>query len=399
MSVYYNGNEVSEIVYGTGDTGKLNFKAIGYSDVPEPLKDGLEYAKEIQENWKGNETNLSNKFKGHTKLVFLPPIDFSKATNMNNCFSDCYCLSSLPEEVCFSNVTSMANCFASCYSLGVIPPMDTSKVTNFRYCFLSTKIKSINLDTTSATNMDSTFYGCIFLKEVNFTDTSKVTDFQECFRGCSELEEINPFSTSSATTLSGLFMKCSKLLQAPILSTSSVKSMSECFSDCTRLMEIPDWDYSNVTNFSGFCSSCMGLTVAREMDTSKATNLGMFYNCKNLKRIEGLSFKSMGSISYSSSFIFSSTSNNNVTRYILLKDIGTNSSCTKLVMTSAQVWGIDSDEIPDARQSLIDSLLTYSFDRRAAGYSDCTIQLYKDVKAVLTSEELASIQAKGYIIS
>ena len=62
------------------------------------------------------------------------------------------------------------------------------------------------------------------------------------------------------------------------------------------------------------------------------------------------------------------------------------------------VWGIANDEVPDARQSLIDSLITYSFDRAAAGYSTQTWKLYKDVKALLTDDEIAQITAKGYTL-
>jgi hypothetical protein len=37
-------------------------------------------------------------------------------------------------------------------------------------------------------------------------------------------------------------------------------------------------------------------------------------------------------------------------------------------MYISETWGLNSEEVPDARQSLIDTFITYSFDRAAAGY-------------------------------
>ena len=68
-------------------------------------------------------------------------------------------------------------------------------------------------------------------------------------------------------------------------------------------------------------------------------------------------------------------------------------------MTYSQVWGIANDEVPDARQSLIDSLITYSFDRATAGYSACRIGLASRTKSLLTQDEIAQITAKGYTIA
>jgi hypothetical protein len=57
------------------------------------------------------------------------------------------------------------------------------------------------------------------------------------------------------------------------------------------------------------------------------------------------------------------------TRYLIVKNLGYYKSRTSLDMSYSEVWGIANESVPDARQSLIDSLITYSFDRAAAGYS------------------------------
>lgn len=61
-------------------------------------------------------------------------------------------------------------------------------------------------------------------------------------------------------------------------------------------------------------------------------------------------------------------------------------------------WGDDS-KATGARQSLVDSLLTNSFNRAAAGYNSATIQLYRIQYDRLSADEIAAIQTKGYSIA
>ena len=86
-------------------------------------------------------------------------------------------------------------------------------------------------------------------------------------------------------------------------------------------------------------------------------------------------------------------------RYALIKDIGTCTGMTSIDFSHWPVWGVNDETTTDARQSLIDSLLTYSFDRATAGYSTCTISLDGSTKALLTEDEIAQITAKGYTIA
>ena len=72
---------------------------------------------------------------------------------------------------------------------------------------------------------------------------------------------------------------------------------------------------------------------------------------------------------------------------------------TSVIFTYWNVWGVNDETNTDARQSLIDSLLTYSFDRATAGYSTCTIKLHSSTKALLTEDEIAQITSKGYTIA
>jgi hypothetical protein len=83
---------------------------------------------------------------------------------------------------------------------------------------------------------------------------------------------------------------------------------------------------------------------------------------------------------------------------MVIKNLGYYKSGSYLNMEYSRVWGIANDEVLDARQSLIDSLITYSFDRATAGYPTMTMKLYPNVKALLTDDEIAQITAKGYTL-
>ena len=100
-----------------------------------------------------------------------------------------------------------------------------------------------------------------------------------------------------------------------------------------------------------------------------------------------------------SSSYFTGYYDNTGTTYLTFSNIGKYDLQTSFDISKFKKWGVNSDEIPDARQSLIDSLITYSFDRASAEYKALTITLYKDVKALLTEDEIAQITAKGFTIA
>ena len=136
-------------------------------------------------------------------------------------------------------------------------------------------------------------------------------------------------------------------------------------------------------------------------DSSYCTNFNsMLYNCIYLIKFDNVSLKSLNStISYS---YFTGYSQMGQLRYALLKDFGTGSNCTSASFIYWPKWGIEDESIPlsaGARQSLIDTLITYSYDRATAGYSTCTVTLHNNTKALLTQDEIAQMTAKGYTLA
>lgn len=158
---------------------------------------------------------------------------------------------------------------------------------------------------------------------------------------------------------------------------------------------------SKVTSF-GYAFAGSLSPELKEIDTSSGTNFSnILYNTSNyLIKIAGLSLKSLSTNMSNTYFTGWGTMPN--LRYVLLKDFGTGSGCTSASFTYWPKWGIEDETIPlsaGARQSLIDTLITYSYDRATAGYSTCTVTLSANTKALLTEDEIAQMTAKGYTLA
>jgi hypothetical protein len=153
----------------------------------------------------------------------------------------------------------------------------------------------------------------------------------------------------------------------------------------------------NLVTFSSFPSNAasyfanMPLTYINKLYTSNITVMAnMFYNCTNLQKIEELDIINCNNM-YN---MFNGCTKLSV---MTLKNFGTQSSIDLRGYVFGQTkWGQGSDE---ARQSLVDSLLTYSFDRATAGYASLTVQLPSASLALLTDTEKAAITAKGYTLT
>lgn len=160
---------------------------------------------------------------------------------------------------------------------------------------------------------------------------------------------------------------------------------------------------SNTSKVTNFSSAFSGLTSQelKEIDTSSCTNFQyIINNSYDLIKIAGLSLKSL-SKNISNSY-FSGINNMLKLRYALLKDFGTGSNCTSASFTYWSVWGMEKETEPlstGARQSLVDTFITHSYDRATAGYSTCTVKLHANTKALLTQDEIAQMTAKGYTIA
>ncbi len=172
--------------------------------------------------------------------------------------------------------------------------------------------------------------------------------------------------TSEYISASSMFHQCSNLKAVPQFDTKYATQMDVMFRYCTSLKSLPPLDTGNCTNFHSFLTSCSELTEVQGLDMGKAATVDyMFASCPKL-------------------------------RVIKLYNLGANKTGLT-IQFNATAWGLDH---PEGRQSLIDSLLTNSYDRPATSYDDTfTVVLSDSTKALLEDDELAAITAKGFTIA
>lgn len=134
------------------------------------------------------------------------------------------------------------------------------------------------------------------------------------------------------------------------------------FNSDDAITILPAIDTSECVDLGGFASSLSNLHTITEVDFSSCKNCGSFCTAG--------------------------------VRYMLIKNIGKPHDATYLPLYGATYWGFGSEAM---RKSLVDSLLTYSYDRAAAGWaSPCTISIHPEAMSLLTSDEISQIIAKGY---
>lgn len=206
-----------------------------------------------------------------------------------------------------------------------------------------------------------------FLEEFNTS-----LNMSNVFQYCTNLRYIpDELTIENATNVSGC------LQQSGIVAANGIKINPNCtninnlFWGCSSLISIPYLSTQQVQNFSGFLNGCNSLEKITELDWSSATNINNW--CDN------------------SSQKF---------RYCLIKNMGKSTLTTyRFNWNCFATWGINSEKYPDARQSMIDTLITYSYDRATNNMATATIQLHANAKARLTSEEIAAITAKGFTLA
>lgn len=209
------------------------------------------------------------------------------------------------------------------------------------------------------------------------------------------------FDTSRLTTMYNMFKSCNNVTSLDLSgwNTSKVNNMNSMFQSCNNLtsLDLSGWDTSKVTNILYMFQYCNSLTLLNvsNWDTSLITSIsGVFQNCMNLESLNLSDWDITKVTSMTNTFNICTNM-----REFNLNNIGVNSTLTSVYFSDFEYWGINNEKYPNARQSLINTLLTNSYDRASAGYSSCRISLNKNVKKLLTDDEIAAITSKGFTIA
>ena len=404
-------DDISNITTGGGGDPFLD---IGYTKTPGYLQTGINYAKEIYDSWEvGTPSSLkSRSFDKDLNLTLFPAVDTANYSHIS--LMECSNLQYVP-FIKTSELRNLGHMFKGCSSLLEIEGVsdwDTGNVTaaanTFEGCV---KIKNFDLskwNLDKCTSISNMFEDCTSLESVKLPEKALLGTFglQHTFAGCSSLKVVNIPETSAKISISGMFEDCSSLESVDLtpLINAKLTELSYAFSGNKSLKQIylPNIDLSQATVMNHMFNGCSSLSVLdfSEFNTEKVTNMSSIFGyCTSLQKVVNLDVSSLfGSVT------LVNYPANNVFRFLKLKNLGKHSGLTTCNFTYMPYWGDESNTVEyplteGARQSLIDSLITDSFDRTSQEYSACRVILSSKTKAVLTEDEIAQITAKGYTIA
>lgn len=169
-----------------------------------------------------------------------------------------------------------------------------------------------------------------------------------------------PTLQCNATTLGNLFGKNDQLT-----------SWNQKIINCTNLVSIDELYCAGATSMVGILNGSL------KLHTIKSMYWGQLKDSSNVFQP------------------------NNIIRHLTIKNIGHNIvadiSANQYDFSNLTLWGQNNEDCPNARQSLIDSLLTYSKD--LGPEFGLTIQLSENTYDLLTPTEIQQIEAKGYSLN
>ena len=343
-------------ISGGSSAAALDFGTINYAYAPTSLKSGLDASVAYLNNWTGNNFNRDEN------LMFMPKV-----------------------EIVDSEPVRLSQVVTTFPKLLIFPDIDFKHKDINGYQFMGYS-KAVS----------------IHLKNINFTGSLTYL-FAEC-DNLSDLTYSGLTIDSNVTSASHCFQKCRKLTTVPDLFNGAQTSLSDLkymFQGCDGMttIDLSSWKFGQVTSMQGMFTGCVYVQTIdiTGIDTSKMTSTSdmmyIFSSCSSLIRIRGaidligMNPTALPSLGYN---IFNLTT-------ITYKNLGSNSTIASLNLYSDNYtrWGLGDEE---SKQSFIDSVLTYSYDRAANGLPTLELQMSADQKALLTEEQITAIQAKGYTI-
>lgn len=344
-------------ISGGSSAATLDFGSINYTYAPTILKNGLDASAAYLNRWTGNN------FTADTELMFMPKV-----------------------EIVDSEPVGLGYVGSRFPKLLVFPDIDFKHKDINGYQFMQgSKALSIHLKNINFTgSIENLFQNCDNLVDLTYsglTIDSNVTSASSCFSECSltAVPDLFNGAQTGLTTLAWMFYQC---------------------YDMTTI-DLSSWKFGQVTNMVSMFSGCANtITIdITGIDTSQMTNIsdmdGMLWGCSSLVRVRGaIDLIGMNSIALPNL----GYGVNSLTT-LTYKNLGSNPQITSLDLypdDSYAQWGLGDEE---SKQSFIDSVLTYSYDRTANGLSTIELMMRQEQKALLTEEQITAIQAKGYTIT
>ena len=271
------------------------------------------------------------------------------------------------------SITNCGSKYDGDKQLYFFPIVNVDNVTQMHYMFQNTNLLVVpDLNTPKCDYLMGTFKGCgsLLYADLSHWTLSKVTSVSSMFSGCERVSTIILPKGLRPRFAAGMFDNCKALTQ----------------------VNIKDIDFSQCIDMSDAFANCYGLTVIPSLNTGMCNNLqGIFYGSNNIVRVEGIDMKSVTDNQSLFGLVLFDTPK---VRYLLIKNFGNSNLTTSYKeFKTLSYWGSNDATNTDAKQSVIDTFITYSINRSS---KPMTVTLHSNTYNVLTADELQQAANKGY---
>ena len=355
-------------------------------------------------------SNLWGTFKNCKKITSLH-FDKWKVSKVQYLNDICSGMNQLTDVVLgdgnMPNLVNIQGAFASCWNIKTV---DVSKwgvgnVSSFGYAFRDcSSLTALDTSGWTPNNINSieyAFCNCRSLTSIDVSkwNMSKVKGINMAFSGCSSLTEIAFGSDTTmplVTNAYAAFNCCSKLKRVvlPKGAMNSLVYIHAMFSACTALETVENfdtWSSSALCYIGSAFSGCKALQSIScpNLIPSNNSSLGSASAFITGTTVDYIDLSGWDTSSVKGD-VWGSLLTNNAFNSLYL---GENFFAMKIKCTVSLVSSTWTDE------SVQESLVNTSYDRASAGLPTVTIKVHANTKAVLSDDDIATLESKGYAIT
>ena len=289
------------------------------------------------------------------KKILAPEI---RIDNLRRAFANTKFLEEIKSKIILTNLnnTSMAQTFEGCSNLINIPQIE---------------------DTSHITNLNSTYNNCKKVKEFPLITSHNITTMESTYGGCTA-PSLPDLYTNNVTNMRNVCIN-SGIVNFPNWNMEKVTDLSNAFEDCLQLEHVPDLYLPNVTDIGSMFTRDKNLKTIGDIYTPNATSVSNFlFGCNSLRTIGVWTMDRIKNLSYGT---FSGVNLENIGGF---KNLGKAGACTVPLADMSRL----------TYQSALNIINTV-YDVSALGYT-CTINFPRHIKNILTAEDKALANSKGW---
>ena len=176
------------------------------------LLKNMNFVKKILKNSPPNFSSLYQNDYSIKKIEL--PEDTSNVTNFQNSFAKCISLEKIKGTISLENCTNASGIFSECYKLknNPIPDGEGKNIVRASNMYNGNFfLKYLDLNLSSAIDIGIIAQYCVNLLDLKMHNTNKVESFRYSFADCPKLKNIDILDFDSATNVDSTFFNCISL--------------------------------------------------------------------------------------------------------------------------------------------------------------------------------------------